>query len=64
MGEAIDHLQGRQKEVYLSIMRDDKTQEETAEALDISRAAVRTYYDRAIAFISQYCRRAMDEGRV
>lgn len=64
MGEAIQHLQGRQKEVYIAIMRDDKTQEETAEMLDISRTSVRTHLDRAIGFISQYCRAAMDGGRI
>lgn len=64
MGEAVEHLQGRQKEVYLMIMRDEKTQEETAEALDLSRASVRTYFDRAIAFISAYCKSAIDGGRV
>lgn len=64
MGEAIEHLQGRQREVYIAIMRDGKTQEETGEMLGISRAAVRTYLDRAISFISGYCKKAMENGRI
>lgn len=64
MGEAIAHLQGRQKEVYLSIMRDDKSMSETGEVLGISKSSVQVYLDRAIAFITGYCEQAMKKGRI
>lgn len=64
MGEAIGHLQGRQKEVYLLVMREDKSLAETAEILQISKGTVQTYIDRAVAFITQYCEQALKRGRV
>lgn len=64
MGEAITHLQGRQKEVYLLVMREDKSLGEAAEILQISKGTVQTYLDRAIAFITQYCKQAVEQGRV
>lgn len=64
MGEAVLHLQGRQKQVYLSVMRDDKSIAETGEILGISKGTVQTYLDRAIAFITAYCRQAMERERI
>lgn len=64
MGEAIQHLQGRQREVYILVMREDKSMAETAEILDISKSTVQTYLDRAIGFITAYCKVAIDGGRV
>jgi RNA polymerase sigma factor (sigma-70 family) len=64
MGEAIEHLQGRQREVYMLLMRDAKTYEEVAEILGITRGAVQTYEKRAIRFISAYCKEAVAKGRV
>lgn len=64
MGEAISHLQGRQKEVYLLLMRESKTYEEVSEVLGIARGAVQTYERRAIKFISAYCAEAIKRGRV
>lgn len=64
MGEAVLHLQGRQKQVYLSVMRDDKSIAETGEILELSKGTVQTYLDRAIAFITQYCKTAMDRERI
>jgi len=64
MGEAIEHLQGRQREVYILIMREDKSMAEAAEILDVSKSTVQTYLDRAIAFITNYCRAAISNGRV
>lgn len=64
MGEAIEHLQGRQKEVYIAIMRDDKSQAETAELLGVGRTTVQVHLDRAIAFITEYCRRGMEKERI
>jgi DNA-directed RNA polymerase specialized sigma24 family protein len=64
MGEAIEHLQGRQREVYILLMRENKSQEETAEILGIGRTAVQSYKNRAVKFITQYCKNAMAKGRV
>lgn len=64
MGEAIEHLQGRQREVYLLSMREDKSWAEIAEVLSISKGTVQRYKDRAIKFIEQYCKAAIAKGRV
>lgn len=64
MGEAIEHLQGRQREVYILTMREDKSLSEAGEILAISKDSVRTYLDRAIAFISAYCQQGIDQGRI
>lgn len=64
MGEAVSHLQGRQKEVYLLLMRESKTYEEVSEVLGIARGAVQTYEKRAIKFITNYCREAISRERV
>lgn len=64
MGEAIEHLQGRQREVYLLLMRESKTYEEVSEILNITRGAIQTYEKRAIRFIETYCKEAIKRGRV
>lgn len=64
MGEAISHLQGRQREVYILTMREDKSLTEVAEILGISKGAADTYKRRAIKFVSQYCQDAIKKGRV
>jgi DNA-directed RNA polymerase specialized sigma24 family protein len=64
MGEAISHLQGRQKEVYLLLMRESRTYEEVSEMLKITRGAAQTYERRAIKFIQDYCKAAIAKGRV
>ena len=64
MGEAVEHLQGRQKEVYLLTMREDKSLSEVAEILGIEKASAQVYKDRAIKFIERYCKEAIQKGRV
>lgn len=64
MGEAIEHLQGRQREVYLLTMREDKSLSEVAEILSIEKASVQVYKSRAIKFIEAYCKAAMAKGRI
>jgi len=64
MGEAVEHLQGRQREVYLSIMRDERSFAETAELLGIGKSTVQTHLDRAISFIKAYCDQAIKKERV
>lgn len=64
MGEAIQHLQGRQKEVYLLTMREGRSLAEAAKVLEISKGTAQRYRERAIKFISGYCREAMERGRV
>ncbi len=64
LGEAIEHLQGRQKECYLLTMREGKSLSETGEILGISKDSARTHKDRAIKFLTAYCKAAMKNGRV
>lgn len=64
MGEAVNHLQGRQKEVYLLTMREGKSLAETAEILGIEKGTAQRYKERAIKFIEQYCSAAIKKGRV
>ena len=64
MGEAIAHLQGRQKEVYLLTMREGRSIAEAAEMLGITKGSAQKYRDRAIRFISQHCHSAIEKGRV
>lgn len=64
MGEAVEHLQGRQKEVYLLTMREGKSLSEAGEILGISKGTAQKYRDRAIRFISGYCHNAIGKGRV
>jgi DNA-directed RNA polymerase specialized sigma24 family protein len=64
MGEAVQHLQGRQREVYLLTMREDKSLAEAAEILGIEKGSAQKYRERAIKFIEQYCHAAIQKGRV
>jgi DNA-directed RNA polymerase specialized sigma24 family protein len=64
MGEAVEHLQGRQLEVYFLTMREGKSLAETAEILGIEKGSAQKYKERAIKFISQYCEAAIAKGRV
>ncbi len=64
MGEAIEHLQGRQREVYILVMREDRSLAEAGEVLNISKSTAQTYLDRAIKFITDYCKQGIDGGRV
>lgn len=64
MGEAIEHLQGRQKEVYLLYMREDRSFAEVGEILGINRFTARDYLERAIKFITAYCEQGIKGGRV
>jgi DNA-directed RNA polymerase specialized sigma24 family protein len=64
MGEAVEHLQGRQLEVYFLTMREGKSLAEAAEILGIEKGSAQKYKERAIKFIRQYCENAMTKGRV
>lgn len=64
MGEAIEHLQGRQRETYIAIMRDDKSIAEAADLLGVSKSTAQTHLERAIEFITEYCRLGMEKGRI
>lgn len=64
MGEAVEHLQGRQKEVYMLIMREGKSLAESAEILGIEKGSVQKYKERAVKFIETWCRAAIARGRV
>lgn len=64
MGEAVEHLQGRQKEIYLLVMREGRSLAEAAEVLGIEKGTAQKYKERAIKFIASYCQEAMSKGRV
>jgi RNA polymerase sigma factor (sigma-70 family) len=64
MGEAVEHLQGRQRECYLLTMREGKSFKEVAEILGIGKGRVQQYRERAIKFIEAYCLAAIKKGRV
>ena len=64
MGEAIDHLQGRQLEVYLLTVREGRSLAEAAKLLGIEKSSAQKYRERAIAFLKQYCHAAIAKGRV
>lgn len=57
MGEAVGHLQGQQKAVYLLCMREEYSIAQAAKKLGISKSTAQTYRERAIKFIQQYCQR-------
>lgn len=62
MGEAIEHLQGRQKEVYLLTMRAGKSIAEAGTILGISKGTAQVYRDRAVKFIRAYCKLKIENG--
>src|ERR1700688_4673877 len=62
MGEAIEHLQGRQKQVYLLTFLQGLSFTEAAKKLHISKSAVEIYRNRAAKFITQYCEAAIQRG--
>jgi RNA polymerase sigma factor (sigma-70 family) len=64
MGEAVEHLQGRQRECYILTMREGKSFSEAAEILGIGKGRVQQYRERAIKFIMQYCKSMIEKGRV
>jgi DNA-binding NarL/FixJ family response regulator len=56
MGDAIEHLQGRQREVYLLTMREGLSIAQAAEKLSISKGTAQTHRDRAIKFVRAFCK--------
>lgn len=63
-GEAVEHLQGRQKEVYFLVMRENKSLAEASEILGIEKGTAQKYKDRAIKFIENWCKQAIAKGRI
>lgn len=64
LAEAVEHLQGRQAAVYDLTMRCGLSLSQAAEQLGLSKDTVRTYHDRAIKFVTAYCKEAIEQGRV
>lgn len=64
MGEAVEKLRGRQREVYFLTIRDGKSFEEAAEVLGIKAEEARKYQDEAVRFIEKYCKQAVAKGRI
>lgn len=63
-GEAVEHLQGRQREVYILTMREGKSLAEAAEVLKMAKGTAQKYKERAIKFIEKWCEAAIAKGRV
>lgn len=64
MGEAVEHLQGRQRECYILTMREGKSFSEAAKILGIGKGRVQQYRERAIKFIMRWCEQQIAKGRV
>ncbi len=62
MGDAVEHLQGRQRDVYMMIMRQGLSFQETAKLLKISKSAVQIYKNRAVKFITAFCKNEMKKN--
>jgi DNA-directed RNA polymerase specialized sigma24 family protein len=56
MGLAVEHLQGKQKQVYLLTLRQGLSIANAAKQLGITKSDAQGYRDRAIKFITSYCR--------
>lgn len=63
-GAAVEHMQGRQREVYLLHMREGKSLAEVGEILGMTKSSAQVYLTRAIKFITGYCREAVAKGNV
>jgi RNA polymerase sigma factor (sigma-70 family) len=63
MGEAINHLQGRQREIYLLVFREGKSNTEVGEILGISRDTVQVYKERAVKFLTAYCKGVLSNDK-
>lgn len=61
MGDAIEHLQGRQRDVYMLTMRQGMSLREAAALLGIAKGTAQVYKDRAIKFITDFCRQKLED---
>jgi RNA polymerase sigma factor (sigma-70 family) len=64
MSDAVEHLQGRQRQVYIMAMRENLSFSEIAKTLRISKSAVQIYRQRAISFITQFCKDAIKREKI
>lgn len=64
MGEAIESLRGKQREVYFLTVREGMSVTEAAEALNMREPEVWDYHYRAIDSVERYCKIAMLKGRI
>lgn len=64
MGEAIEKLRGHHKEVYLLVVRDEKTLEDAALVLEMNEVQTQRVLDEAIESVRKYCKQAMLKGRL
>ncbi len=60
MGEAVDHLQGLQRDCYILTMRQGMSLAEAGKILKLSKSDVQGYRTRAIAFVKGYCQRSLN----
>lgn len=63
-GEAVSRLAGRQREVYLLMMREGRSLSDAAKILSIEKTTAQKYVDRAVQFIEGYCKQAIKAGRI
>lgn len=64
MGEAIEKLRGYHKEVYLLVVRDEKTLEDAALVLEMNEVQTQKVLDEAIECVRKYCKQAIVKGRL
>jgi len=56
MGEAVDRLQGTQRDIYIKTMRQGMSIAEAGRTLGLSKGACQYHRDRAIAYVTGQCR--------
>ena len=64
MAEAVEHLQGLQRDCYMLTLRQGYSFTETAKLLRLTKSDVQGYQNRAVKFVTDYCHNAMLNGRL
>ncbi len=64
MSEAVEHLQGLQRDCYMLTMRQGMSFTEAGKLLRLSKSDVQGYRTRAVKFVTEYIRRAIKNGRL
>ncbi len=64
MGEAVEHLQGLQRDCYMLTMRQGLSFTEAGKLLKLSKSDVQGYRARAVKFVTEYIKRAIKNGRL
>ncbi len=64
MSEAVEHLQGLQRDCYMLTMRQGLSFTEAGKLLRLSKSDVQGYRTRAVKFVTEYVKRAIKNGRL